>query len=42
TRSSGTGLGLAICAQIAHFHNASLSIDSSPGKGTSVILKIPA
>ncbi|MGM0568994.1 MAG: MASE3 domain-containing protein, partial [Elusimicrobiota bacterium] len=33
TRSSGTGLGLAICAQIAHFHNASLSIDSSPGKG---------
>ncbi len=42
TRSTGTGLGLAICAQIAHFHNASLSIDSAAGKGTSVILKFPS
>ncbi len=35
TKEQGTGLGLAICYQIIQRHSATLSIESSPGKGTT-------
>lgn len=35
TKEQGTGLGLAICYQIIQRHAATLSIESSPGQGTT-------
>jgi signal transduction histidine kinase len=35
TKEQGTGLGLAICYQIVQRHSATLSIESSLGKGTT-------
>jgi signal transduction histidine kinase len=37
----GSGLGLAICREIAKAHGGSLSIDSEPGKGTTVRVTLP-
>ena len=37
----GTGLGLAIVKHAAKLHNASVNIESEPGKGTSVTVKFP-
>ena len=38
----GTGLGLSICQSIIKEHNGVLKIESEPGKGTKVVVKIPA
>ncbi len=38
----GAGLGLAICRSIAERHNGSLQVQSEPGKGTTVIVTLPA
>lgn len=35
-KAGGVGLGLSLCAEIAELHHALLSIESEPGKGTSV------
>ncbi|QXE90074.1 transporter substrate-binding domain-containing protein [Geomonas subterranea] len=40
--SGGTGLGLSISANIIKDHGGELSFDSSPGKGTTVTLALPA
>lgn len=37
----GTGLGLAIVASIVHGHGGTLEIQSAPGKGTEMILRLP-
>ncbi|MBQ9483278.1 MAG: PAS domain-containing protein [Ruminiclostridium sp.] len=37
----GTGLGLAIVKHAAKLHNASVSIESEPDKGTAVTVKFP-
>lgn len=42
TKPSGSGLGLSIVNQIITEHKGSLNIASSPGKGTTVTIKIPA
>lgn len=39
--AAGTGLGLLICRRLAEQHGGSMSIDSSPGRGTSVIIRLP-
>lgn len=32
----GTGLGLAIVKHIAEIHDADITVDSEPGKGTCI------
>jgi signal transduction histidine kinase len=38
----GTGLGLAICRKLIESHGGSLTIESEPGRGTSVRVIFPA
>lgn len=40
TKTKGTGLGLAVCKQITDFHKGSIHIDSEPGKGTQVRIRL--
>jgi signal transduction histidine kinase len=35
----GNGIGLAICKKIAERHNATISVESEPGRGTKFILR---
>ncbi len=37
----GTGLGLAICKQIIDGHQGTMSLESTPGGGTTVIMELP-
>lgn len=39
-KAGGAGLGLALCVKIAELHNATLTIDSRPGRGTTVYIII--
>ena len=39
-KNGGVGLGLSLCAKIAARHSASLSVKSSPGKGTVVTVSL--
>jgi len=41
TRATGTGLGLAIVAKTIEDHQGSIHMDSAPGKGTSVTIRLP-
>lgn len=36
----GSGLGLAICSRIALLHGAALKIESTPGEGTRVWVRL--
>lgn len=42
TKSSGTGLGLAIVHRIIEAHDGHISITSEEGRGTTVIILLPA
>jgi len=42
SKSAGTGLGLSICRHLAGRHGAQFSLESTPGKGTTVRLVFPA
>jgi signal transduction histidine kinase len=42
TRKGGTGLGLAIVDRIARAHGGEVSVRSSKGVGTAVVLELPA
>jgi two-component system sensor histidine kinase ResE len=39
--NTGTGLGLSIVKGIADQHNGEVSVESTLGKGTTVIVKLP-
>lgn len=41
TKASGTGLGLLIVRRIVREHGGELSIQSSPGKGLTVTIRLP-
>lgn len=41
TKNKGTGLGLAIVHKIIEAHQAHLNVESTPGKGTRMIIEIP-
>ncbi len=40
-RAGGAGLGLSIARWIAQVHHATISIDSAPGRGTTVLVSFP-
>jgi heavy metal sensor kinase len=40
-KTGGTGLGLAIVRQIIDIHSGSISVESTPEKGTVVVIKLP-
>jgi two-component system sensor kinase FixL len=42
TRETGSGLGLSISYKIIEAHGGEIWADSSPGKGTSFIIQLPA
>jgi two-component system phosphate regulon sensor histidine kinase PhoR len=39
--SGGTGLGLSIVKQIIESHRGSVDIESEPGKGTTIVIRLP-
>lgn len=41
TKEKGTGLGLAITRQIIEMHHGSIDIDSAPGRGTCIAVRLP-
>ena len=41
TKARGTGLGLAICRQIIQAHHGSMDLQSEPGEGTTIIIRLP-
>jgi len=41
TKADGTGVGLAVTHQIVDAHHGTIEVDSSPGRGTRMIVSIP-
>ncbi len=42
TKADGTGVGLAVTNQIVEAHQGRIDVDSAPGRGTTISLRIPA
>jgi len=42
TKADGTGVGLAVTHQIVEAHQGRIEVDSSPGRGTRMRIRIPA
>ena len=40
-RAQGTGLGLSLVRSLAELHQGTMSIDSTPGEGTAVTVRLP-
>lgn len=40
-RAQGTGLGLSLVRSLAELHHGAMSIDSTPGEGTAVTVRLP-
>jgi signal transduction histidine kinase len=41
TRADGTGLGLPVVRSLVHAHRGTIDVDSAPGRGTSVTVRLP-
>jgi len=42
TKDAGTGLGLPIAKKIVEEHGGSIRVASEPGRGTTVVIELPA
>ena len=42
TKADGTGVGLAVTHQIVEAHQGRIDVDSAPGRGTTMSIRIPA
>lgn len=42
TKSRGTGLGLSTAKRLVELHGGSIAVDSTPGRGTTVTVSLPA
>jgi two-component system sensor histidine kinase AtoS len=41
TKSDGTGIGLAVTHQIVTAHGGTLDVESHPGDGTTMFVRLP-
>jgi signal transduction histidine kinase len=41
TKESGTGIGLSLVYRTVQLHNGDIDVESTPGKGTTFIIKMP-
>jgi signal transduction histidine kinase len=41
TKDSGTGIGLSLVYRTVQLHNGDIDVESTPGKGTTFIIKMP-
>ncbi len=41
-KTGGYGLGMSLCKKIIESHEGTIAIESEPGKGTTVFIKLPA
>ena len=37
----GFGLGLTICQKIVHLHSGTITVESEPGRGATMIVELP-
>ena len=41
TRQGGSGIGLAISQKIVTDHQGTIEVESEPGQGTTVVIRLP-